>query len=540
MANGTKSRRDWLRILGTGSAAGLAGCAGSDETDDEDPYQETDTTTDSDDETDQTEDETQESESSAATVALSTDPTAGTWDVYGAIMPYYTNVLEPLIWVTDDMELEPWLATDWEATGETTWEFTLREDVTFHNGEPLTADAVVFSFEEILNEWSWAPGWLHVESGNVTKVDDMTVEFGTTDPFPAFPGTIAHNMVAIQHPDRTKEAGGAVGTGPFRVTDQQEQQYVETEAFDDYWNGDVDLPGLTFQVLSDPNTRALSLTNHEVDVAYEPPKNKLENLQEADETDAVTHGSPSAGTARINIHRSPTDDVSLRKALNYAVPQQLIVDEVLNGVGTPAKGPIAESIYWSAHEKLPEYGPDMDQAQSLVDDSSYDGETLDLLVSNEMVDGELLAQVLQQRFDEIGVSVDIQVMEESAFDDAVRNGEAHIELTESGTNSGAADYLIYETFHSEGDMNERLNETEGTGLYNPGDEVDSLIEQGFQTSARDEKEQLYEEALQIVMDEAVVVPLYYTEYIVGTYNDVDNLDLRPIPEMVRWPSLDHS
>jgi peptide/nickel transport system substrate-binding protein len=148
----------------------------------------------------------------------------------------------------------------------------------------------------------------------------------------------------------------------------------------------------------------------------------------------------------------------------------------------------------------------MDQAQSLVDDSSYDGETLDLLVSNEMVDGELLAQVLQQRFDEIGVSVDIQVMEESAFDDAVRNGEAHIELTESGTNSGAADYLIYETFHSEGDMNERLNETEGTGLYNPGDEVDSLIEQGFQTSARDEKEQLYEEALQIVMDEAVVVP----------------------------------
>jgi peptide/nickel transport system substrate-binding protein len=540
MANGTRSRRDWLRILGAGTTVGLAGCAGSDESDGEDPYQETDTTTDSDETTDETEDTTQAAESAVATVALSTDPTAGPWGVYGGVMPYYTNILEPLVWVTDDMGLKPWLATKWEATSETTWEFTLREGVTFHNGEPLTADAVVFSFEEILNEWSWAPGWLHVESGGVKKVDEMTVEFTTTSPFPSFPGTIAHNMVAIQHPDRDREAQEVIGTGPFRVTDRQEQQFVETEAFDDYWNGNSGLPGLTFRVISDPNTRALSLTNHEVDIAYEPPKNKLESLQDAEETDAVTQLSPSAGAARLNIHRSPTDDASLRKALNYAVPQKLIVEEVLNGVGKPAKGPIAESIYWSAHEQLPDYGPNVEKATSLVDESKYDGETLDLLVSKDLVDGKLLAQVLQQRYDEIGVSVDIQVMEASAFDDAVRNGEAHIELNESGTNSGAADYLIYETFHSEGDMNERLNEKEGTGLYNLGDEVDSLIEQGFQTSDRDEKESVYEEALQIVMDEAVVVPLYYSEYIVGLYEDVGDLDLRPIPEMVRWPNLKHS
>jgi peptide/nickel transport system substrate-binding protein len=539
MPDRTQTRRTWLQMLGVGGAVSLAGCAGGDGGSQDDPYDTTTTTTTT-DETTTDGDTTTESEPKAATVALSTDPTADVWSVYGGVMPYYTNVLEPLIWVTDDMKLKPWLAEDWQSTGEKTWEFTLRDGVTFHNGEPLTADAVVFSFEQVLNEWSWAPGWLHLEPDTVTKLDDSTVEFTTTDPFPNFPGTIAHNMVAIQHPSRDREAGEVVGTGPFEVVDRKSQQHVKTEAFDDYWNGDVGLPALTFRVISDPNTRALALQNHDVDVAYEPPKNKLQSLKDGENTDAVTHLSPSAGSARLNIYKSPTDDADLRKALNYAVPQQLIVEEVLNGVGTPAKGPIADSIYWSAHEKLPAYGPDVEKAKSLVDESSYDGETLDLLVSNGLTSGKLLAQVLQQRFDEIGVTVEIQVMEEAAFDDAVRNGKAHIELNASGTNSGAADYLIYETFHSKGDMNERLNEKNGTGLYNPGKEVDSLIEKGFQATDRDVKEQAYEEALQIVMDQAVVVPLYYSEYVVASYADVDSLDLRPIPEMVQWPSLDHA
>lgn len=543
MPTDRKTRRNWLQILGAGGAASLAGCTGGDDTqNNDDPYGTTETTSASGtDETTQSDDDTTElAQSQPATVALSTDPTAGVWQVYGGVTPYYTNILEPLIWVTDDMKLKPWLAKDWTATGEKTWEFTLRDGVTFHNGDPLTAEAVVFSFKEVLNEWSWAPGWLHLKPEGVKKLDEKTVEFTTTSPFPAFPGTIAHNMVAVQHPSRNRKQGEVIGTGPFEVVDRKDKQYVKTEAFDDYWNGDVNLPGLTFRVISDPNTRALSLKNNEVDVAYEPPKNKLDSLKKADETDAVTQLSPSTGTARLNMYKSPTDDVKLRKGLNYAVPQKLIVEEVLNGVGKPAKSPIAESIYWSAHEKLPAYGPNIDKAKSLVEESKYSGETLKLFVSNELTDGKLLAQVLQQQFKKAGVNVEIQVMEQSAFDDAVRNGKAHVEVTESGTNSGAADYLIYETFHSKGDMNERLNKKNGTGLYNPGKEVDSLIEKGFQTSDKQKKEEVYEQALLKVMNQAAVVPLYYSEYIVAKYNDVGNLDLRPIPEMVRWPNLKHS
>lgn len=530
------TRRRLLRTVGVGSLIGIAGCTGGSdqETTTNDPY---DTETEDDDtETTETEDT---SGSSSASVALPLDPTEGVWQVYGGVTPYYTNVLEPLIWVTDEMELEPWLATDWEATGETTWEFTLREGVQFHNGEELRAEHVVWSFEELLGEWSYVPGWLHIESGNVTAVDDYTVEFETTDPFPSFPGTIAHNMVAIQHPDRSREDTQPIGTGAFQVTNREQGQHVQTEAFGEYWNGAPTLDELQFEVISDPNTRALELENDGVQVAFDPPGSRVEQLRNNEGTEVSIQGTPAAVYVGCNIYKSPMDDTKLRQALNYATSQSDLVETILSNIGEPAKGPIAKSIYWSAHEKLPDYEQDMEEASALVEESSYDGEELSLYISNQQVDGELLAQALQQWYSEIGVNMSIQVIEEASFEDSVRSGEPHLVLESSGTNSGAADYLIYETFHSEGDVNERLYEDEGTGIYNLGDEVDQLIEAGFQAKTRDKKEQNYEEALQTIMDEAVVVPINYSEYVVGTRSDISGMDLRPINEMVRWTGLKH-
>ncbi|WP_435158495.1 ABC transporter substrate-binding protein [Haladaptatus sp. DFWS20] len=533
MTNKNISRRSAVQTIGAGSLIGLAGCSSSsDSPNQSDPYGSSTSTTGGDDGA--------TSGSKSATVALATDLTAGTWGVYGGVMPYYTNILEPLIWVSKDMKLEPWLATEWKATGETTWEFTLRKDVTFHNGKPLTAEAVVFSFHQLLDEWSWAPGWLHVEKDGVKALDETTVEFTTTDPFPTFPGTIAHNMVAIQHPDRDRKAGEAIGTGPFKVENVKKEQFVQTTAFKDYWNEPPKLSGLKFRVITDANTRALSLSAHETDVAYQPPRNKINSIQKASKTNVETQGSPSAGYLGINLHKSPTDDVKFRKALNYAVNQNAIVESILSGVGKPARGSIAPSIYWSAHDQLPEYGPNKSKAKSLVKSSNYDGEALKLLVSTDMTDGKLLAQAVAQQMEAVGVTINIQVLEDAAFNDAERNGQGHLALSEKGTNSGAADYVIYESFHSEGDMNERLYGDEGTGLYNLGSKVDSLLETGFQTGSKEKKKEVYREVQRMIAEKAVIVPLYYSEYVVVSFRDVNNLDLRPIPEMVRWNSLTHT
>ncbi|WP_440008656.1 ABC transporter substrate-binding protein [Halomicrococcus sp. SG-WS-1] len=474
------------------------------------------------------------------TVALSTDPTAGVWAVYGGVMPYYTNVLEPLIWVSDDMKLVPWLASDWTSTGEKTWEFTIRDGVKFHNGDTLTAEHVAWSFKTVLNEWSYAPGWLHVKPENVKVLDDRTVEFTTTDVFPTFPGTIAHNMVAIQHPERSRENKEVIGTGPFKVTDRKKGQRVETKAFEDYWKGAPNIKSLTYRAITDPTTRALALENHNVDVAYSPPTSKIKSLSNNNSTKVSKQTSPGAMYVGLHNYKEPTSDPKLRKALNYGTSQAKLVKSILNGVGLPARGPIAKSIYWSAHEKLPTYDRNVRKAKQLVKKSAYNGQELTFLVSNGTTSGRTIATALQGWYDEIGVNVKISQREEAAFADAVRAGDGHLVLESSSSNSGAADYLIYETFHSKGDVNERLYKQNGTGLYNPGGKVDTLISDGFQTGDKSEKEQKYEKALQIIMkDEACVVPLTYQQYVVGSRTDVKGLDLRPINEMVRWPGTKH-
>lgn len=514
------TRRNVLKGLGAASVIAMAGCIGDDDAGvDPTPGEQL---------LDQ------------AIIALDDDPTRETWNFYGGVMPYWTNILEPLVWVNQEMELDPWLATDWEQTDDVTWVFELREGVTFHNGEEMTADDVVFSFEGILEEWAWAPGWLHLEEGNIVALDDYTVEFTTIAPFPTFPGTIAHNMVAIQHPDREHASRGPViGTGPYQVDEIEPQQFVEVSAFDDYWNDPAEMREVTFQVVTDPTTRVLNLENRDVEVALAPPRSQVPSLEERDDIHLARQERPGAGYAGINIYKSPTDDVDLRRALNHAVDQEIIVETIFEGVGQPAKGPISPAIYWSAHDTVPEYPQDIDTATDLVEQSSYDGETLTILVANDLVDGREMAQVLQGAFADIGVDSEIRVLERAAYSEAERDGEDHIILKESGSNSGDADYIIYEGFYSDGDVNQRLYRDEGTGLHNLGGEVDDLITDGFQTGDPQEKEANYREAQEYIMEQAVVIPIYYSEYIAAHHENVDNLELGAIPQFSRWTSLTH-
>jgi peptide/nickel transport system substrate-binding protein len=293
-------------------------------------------------------------------------------------------------------------------------------------------------------------------------------------------------------------------------------------------------------VIKDPTTRALTLENDGVDVIWSPPSSKIDSLNKKEQTDTIKRTSQGAMYVGLHNYKVPTDDVKLRKALNWVTSQPTLVDTIFNGVGKPARGPIAKSVFWSAHENLKQYEQDKEKAKSLVEESSYDGQTLKFLVSNETTDGKTVATALQQWYSEIGLDVSIQQMEAAAFDEAVRNGKGHLMLEQSSNNSGAADYLIYETFHSQGDVNERLFNENNTGLFNPGGEVDTLIQEGFEAEDKEVKEQKYEKALKIIVNEkASVVPIRYQEYVVGHRTDIKNIDLRPVNQMVRWNDTKH-
>ncbi|WP_049924543.1 ABC transporter substrate-binding protein [Halopiger djelfimassiliensis] len=508
---GDLSRRRLLGGLAGGGLAALAGCSGAG-----------------------SEDET------AFTIGLASDPTdTSRYDNWGGMSPYWTRVIEPLVWGTEDMQPKPWLATDWTATDDTTWVFELREGVSFHNGAELTADDVVHTFEEniLVDRGDFVYGWLHLEPGSVTKIDEYTVEFETTEPFPGFPGTIAHNMIDIQPPEADRRAGEIIGTGPFTLESVDRGQSIRVERFEDYWGGEPDPTALTFRAAEDETTRTDLLVGGEADLIYDPAKGRIQSLRERDGVRVETQQSAGAISVWINIHREPTDDADLRRALNYAVSQEELVETVLEGVGEPARGPISTVIDWVVEEELPTYERDRDTARELVDRSAYDGESLTCLVKADMDDSRTISQLLQSQFGEIGVDVEIELRENASVQDRTDRGEFHLQVGSTGSNSPGADYLMWENFHSMGVDNRDLYEADGTGLYNLGGEVDDLIETGYQSYDPAAKREAYVEAQRRIMEAAVVVPLFYREYVVAADAAIDGLELHPIARFAEWSDL---
>jgi len=157
--------------------------------------------------------------------------------------------------------------------------------------------------------------------------------------------------------------------------------------------------------------------------------------------------------AGINRYLEPTDDRDLRHALNYAVSQSDLIDNVFQGLGEPARSPIAPVIPWSASDEVRTYDHDPERAEELVEQSSYDGEELELIVSNDVVvGGAQLAEDLQGSFDDVCVNVDIRLTERSAFFN--ENDHAHISLYHYGSLSAGADYRMYASWHRNGIVNE--------------------------------------------------------------------------------------
>ncbi|THE63938.1 peptide ABC transporter substrate-binding protein [Salinadaptatus halalkaliphilus] len=466
-------------------------------------------------------------------MGLHSDPTDDDWDAFDYVVPYFTQVVEPLVGVSSDVEPEPLLATDWTAIDDTTWEFDLREGVTFHDGTDLTAADVVASFEATFDHWPWVDGWTGLDPGSTTAVDETTVRFETTDPFPAFPGAISHHYFAIQNHDA---ADAPVGTGPFEV-DTTEDGEVRLVAFEQYRNETPEPSALTFRHLEDDTTRVLSLENGDIDIAHDVPKDQAAAVDEHPETTIQTQVGNHAGLVAVNLYKSPTDDEGLRRALNWAVDQAELVETVLDGIGMPARGPFSSSIPWSIHEELPAYGPDRDRARELVDDSSYDGEELSMLVDSEDGDDSRIAEVLQNWFDEIGVATEIVQVDPASFYDTFVAGEANLTIVGFGSNSAASDYLVRAMFHSRGSDNYQRYEADGTGVYNPGDEVDRLIEDGYRAETGAEKREYYGEVQRRVLETGAIVPLYYDEYVLGTRASVSGIETHPIDKMLEWTEL---
>jgi len=463
-------------------------------------------------------------------VTLSNEPTGGDWDAYGGVVPYYTSFQETLTAAPPSLEtVEPNLATDWETFDETTWEFQLRENVTFHDGTDLTASVAADALSALID--ARPIGFTRFTPDSFRSVGEYTLEIETTQPEPATPGNLAHPLMSLQHPNATDP----VGTGPYTVESVAADEPVEASIYDEYWGENAQVP-LIFEGRQDPQTRSLRLEADETEVAMDLPRGSYDQLDAADGISVRTETEPRTGMVQINKYRDVTSDRDLRRAILYAVDQYEIVDELLGGIGEPAHSPFSKVIPWSIHDELPAY-TDSERARDLLDQSNYGGEELRFIIVGNEDEQRLIAETVQRQCGDVGINISIEQVEAAAFFSQYTGGEADLAFVELGSINGAADYLVYVMYHSEGGDNADQYESDGTGVVNPGEDVDELIDRGDTAFNREEKYDAYREVQRRVMDEAVTVPLYYKEYVIGTDSGVDGPDLHAIPHMTDWTTL---
>lgn len=371
----------------------------------------------------------------------------------GSLTPYTYRTGYPgwnllgLVWdtllVLDESNTpQPLLASDWSIDDAgTTWTFTLRDDVVWHDGEPFTADDVAFTFDYVTEFTSsrWTSAVDGVVEVTVTGDQEFAVELDAPDPEFAIrpladmPMLPEHLWSQIDDPDAAT-IDDAVGTGPYRLTEYEQDQRYRLEANDDYFAGAPRVGVLDIAVFADPSTAFAALRSGELDMSAIRLEPQLVERFDADPDLAVAQGSGFASTLlQFNTERAPLDRPRLRQAIGLAIDPAELIEVVLLGTGTePNPGfvhpdsPLADPDL--THEHDPDAANEMlDELGATAGDDgirTLDGEPLsfELLVYADNPARIRAAELIGEMLADIGVEVTISPQEATTVDDAVWPG----------------------------------------------------------------------------------------------------------------------
>ncbi|UTR16394.1 glutathione ABC transporter substrate-binding protein [Salipaludibacillus sp. LMS25] len=440
-----------------------------------------------------------------------------------------TNIFETLLSQTEDMELEPLLATEWEATADDVWEFKLREGVTFHDGSEFNAEVVKANIDRILDEDVASPrALLYNMVEEVVVVDDYTVEFHTEYPFAPLPSHLAHNgggmisLEAIEADYAAMEDGeqpgsyineNPIGTGFFKFEEWQTGNRVELVRNDDYWGELAKVESVTFKVVPEDLTRIAELETGEAHIIFPVNPSDKALVENTEGVDVYEAESLSLSYVGFNLQKEPFDDPLVRQALSMAINKEDIITGVLEGTGTPAVGPIGEQVFGFSDEveSLP-YDPE--RAQELLAEAGYEDGFETTLWTNDNREREDIAELVQSQLAVIGVDVKIEVLEWGAYLENTAEGKHDMFILGWVTATGDADYGMHALFHTD-----HLGEA-GNRTFIENEELDKLLDQAREERDEATREALYKEAMEIVVDESPMIYLYHQTYLVGVRDEV--------------------
>ena len=325
----------------------------------------------------------------------------------------------------------PMLATGWKIVNDTTWEFTLRQGVKFHNGEPFNAQSVKATMEYIkdpANKTHFAPRWALIK--DVQIVNDYTVRLITEKPWPSLIDRIAGTDFLPMPPKALKEQGvqalaaKPIGTGPFRFVQWARDEKLVVERNPDYWQRPADVSRVTFRFIPEFSARLAALLAGEVDIMKDVPPQAVEMVDKSGKGKVrSTVSSRINYLALVNLKPGPLQDLKVRKAIHAAVNVDELIQQVLKGRATKMCGPLAPlNVDYSPKPQCLKYDPV--QAQALFKEAGIDPAklmlTLDTPSGRYPLDKDISLAIASQ-LGRLGIKVNVVVNEWGVHLDKIKN-----------------------------------------------------------------------------------------------------------------------
>jgi peptide/nickel transport system substrate-binding protein len=413
----------------------------------------------------------------------------------------------------------PELATAWETNEDATvWTFTLRDDVTFHDGTPLTSADVAYTFAHIMDP---------AIGGNAKSVlqiiewvetpDEQTAIFHLKQPHAEFPVLLMGLETSIIPANSGNTIGETgIGTGPFKLETLDPSGTTRLVANDDYWQGKPGLAAVEFIGIAESNARLQAFQAGQIDLLHELSPQEAEQL--ATNTEVIVDEFPSGvwyGYA-MRTDTPPFDDVRVRQAMRLVVDRQQVLDLTYGGQGTVlCDTPVwtQDPYYWEG-----ECPQDIEQAKALLAEAGYaDGLDVTLFTSDVLDPFIPMAEVYQQQAAQAGINVTIQQVPADSFYTEVYGVEPFISASEVQYPADMALQLIY-------GANSPLNT-----VYMDDPEFSQLLQQARAEMDEEKRTQRYHEVQEWLFAESGLLVAYHIDEIHAYTSSVDG-----VPSMNRF------
>lgn len=433
---------------------------------------------------------------------------------------------ETLFHYSDSMELEPWLATDYNNVDENTWEITLQDGVTFTSGRAMDAQAVKECLEDLVAVHERAAGDLKIDS---IEADGMTLTIKTTEPVPALMNYLSDPYGCIIDMEAgVTEEGNVSGTGPYIATKVETDKGLTLVKNENYWNGTPKLDTIYVKTITDGDTMTMALQNGDIDAAYGLPYASLPLFASDDYTISSCETSRSF-FAQMNFANEALQDINVRKAIASAINKDDFVSVLLDGNGAPAVGPFPESFTFgdatvtdepfdpaAAKEYLKDAGWEDTDGDGYVD---KDGQKLTIrwLTYPSRQELPLLAESAQASLKDIGI--DVSVNNTASHQDYVDKGEWDI-FAGAFVSAPTGDPEYFFTTHC------LETSSKNRGGYH-SDQMESLEQEMAATFDIDKRSDLATQMTQVMLDDQAFVFASHLKMSIVSKSNVTGLIAHP-------------